>query len=42
MAFFWQAKNIKAAIDRVEDQERVDKTSSIADLDEESFIDAMR
>jgi hypothetical protein len=34
-----QAKNIKATIDWVKDQDRVNKTPSIADLDEESFID---
>jgi hypothetical protein len=37
-----QSKNIKATIDWVKDQDRVNKTPSIADLDEESFIDTIR
>jgi hypothetical protein len=37
-----QSKNIKATIDWVKDQDRVNKTPSIAYLNEESFIDAIR
>jgi hypothetical protein len=37
-----QAKNIKASIDWVKDQDRANKTPSIADLEEESFLKAIR
>ena len=37
-----QAKKIKATIDWVKDQDRANKTPSIADLDEEAFLSAIR
>jgi hypothetical protein len=37
-----QAKNIKATIDWVKDQDRVNMAPSIVDMGEESFIEAIR